>query len=241
MFYFRSKTSSNGTIAEAFGQNERLKFEKHAAKLFAAKGIDASRRYDIRLGLYGKAVKHRSVLLKLKEEHFAFKLHLCINLNEKEDVDNCPECGQQQSSFEEYIAHVYTSHLSTQIPCCGERFEKVLDLRKHVWENHRKANYKRETVELKFEEMENYEEFFRKNNLWMYEKRLNISFNDLLSDALSIIQEFGRYYIFFWNCQDFAVWFLTYHGIPLQVIPYSGTDLVTGTLISARFVRLFLY
>ncbi len=55
------------------------------------------------------------------------------------------------------------------------------------------------------------------------------TFKNVLADGAGIIQNFGRYFTFFWNCQDFAAWFLSFYGIPLKQIEPTLPDKVTGS------------
>ncbi len=69
------------------------------------------------------------------------------------------------------------------------------------------------------------------------------NFNDVLDNAAGIIQNFGRYFTFFWNCQDFAAWFLSFYGIPLKLIAPTLSDNITGsgTDSSARLTFFCCY
>ncbi len=64
----------------------------------------------------------------------------------------------------------------------------------------------------------------------------------MIMTAESIIMNFGRYYSFFWNCQDFTSWFLINMSVPPEELSptqsdrVTGSETVSGTGSSARVV-----
>ena len=110
---------------------------------------------------------------------------------------------------------------------------------KHVYDNHRNSET---IVGLYFEKIRQngHEKFL--TGVQFYESYVKtMNFRNLLKVASQIISSFGTYWIFMWNCQDFAAWYLNFMGIPLTIIEPTIPDTMTGsgTNSSARKVQSF--
>ncbi|XP_022242596.1 uncharacterized protein LOC106460228 isoform X2 [Limulus polyphemus] len=184
---------------------------------------------------------HRAVIIKIKNvEKVAFRLELEIDLEdeEKEYIAGsfeCPglSCDFVTNSFAALACHHLQNHRLPQgddikHQCCNQEFEVFESFCAHVYETHR--NFK--AVTLNFEKIleEKYEKFLDPKSVKFFPQHFKkLSFRCLVELAADIILNFGRYFIFFWNCQDFATWFLKLVGIPLDVIDPTIPDKLTGS------------
>ena len=192
---------------------------------------------------------HRAVIIKVKQgndkKDIAFKLELeidCKNEQRPYITGNfsCPAsgCSLKTESFTELANHHLTNHRTAQgdnirHQCCGHTFYIFESYSAHVYEKHQNIN----SVTLQFEKVipEKFDKYLDKesvNFFSVYQKR--VTFRQLLQSGLTIMENFGSYFIFFWNCQDFAAWYLCFNGIPLSVIEPTIPDRVTGSGTSAR-------
>ena len=200
----------------------------------------------------GRGFGHRAIIVKLLDEkEVAFRLELDIR---KADGDKqqyiigkycCPRdsCNFQEKSYTELVDHHLKEHISKgeefSRRCCDLDFNNFTLFCKHVYENHRNSQT---IVGLHVEEIRQngYEKFL--TGAQFYESYVKtVSFSNLLKVADQIISSFGTYWIFMWNCQDFAAWYLNFVGIPLEIIDPTIPDTMTGsgTNGSARKVQSF--
>ncbi len=56
-----------------------------------------------------------------------------------------------------------------------------------------------------------------------------MTLRDAVESGLLIGHNFGQYYVFFWNCHDFATWFVHFCGVPLAEIRPTLSDRITAT------------
>ncbi len=181
------------------------------------------------------------MIIKIKQEEkdiIAFRLELEIDLKDEQRpyiTGNfaCPAigCTLETESFAELANHHLANHRTAhgddvQYQCCGQKFHIFESYAAHVYGKHQNIN----SVTLQFQKIipEKYDKFLADVTFFSaYQKK--ITFRQLLEGGLNIIKNFGSYFIFFWNCQDFAAWYLTFNGIPLKIIEPTIPDRVTGS------------
>ena len=252
----QAKTEENAIRADPVSDDFLLRFKNEYDFLLEELGIDKDKEFQIIFGLkkwsLGRGFGHRAVIIKLLDEKkSAFRLELDIH---KADADGqqyiigkycCPKdsCNFQDKSYTELVDHHLKEHISKgeEFPqrCCDRDFNNFTAFCKHVYENHRNSQT---IVGLYFEEIRQngYEKFL--TGVQFYESYVKtMSFDNLLKVAGQIISSFGTYWIFMWNCQDFAAWYLNFMGIPLTIIEPTIPDTMTGsgTNSSARKVQSF--
>ena len=252
----QAKTEENAIHANPVSDDFLLRFKNECDSRLERLGIDKDIEFQIILGLkkwsLGRGFGHRAIIVKLLDKNkSAFRLELDIH---KADVDGrqyiigkycCPRdsCNFKDKSYTELVDHHLKEHISKgeEFPrrCCDRDFNHFTLFCKHVYENHRNSQT---IVGLYFEEIRpnGYEKFLA--GVQFYESYVKtMSFSNLLKVAGQIISSFGTYWIFVWNCQDFAAWYLNFVGIPLEIIDPTIPDTMTGsgTNSSARKVQSF--
>ncbi|XP_076354062.1 uncharacterized protein LOC143248935 isoform X2 [Tachypleus tridentatus] len=212
-------------------------------------GIDFS--VGINFGVRRGKSGHDVVILNSKENDTAFKLELVIEENTCSlKYFTCPDvfCQEVYSSLSKLWQHHSINHIflnkndvveSIFYCCCDELFPSFQNYAKHVYNNHMNTS----SVKFNFERIKP-ETGYTNSVKWFPGVRKN-SFKDLLELAFVIIKNFGNYWLFYKNCQDFAAWYLHSAGIPLEWILPTNTDNITGSGTSGvsvqRFKMLTLY
>ena len=252
----QNKTAENAIHADPVSDDFLFRFKNESDSRLEKLGIDKDKEFQIIFGLkkwsLGRGFGHRAIIVKLLDKkESAFRLELDIH---KADGDEqqyiigkycCPRdsCNFKDKSYTELVDHHLKKHISIgeEFPrrCCHRNFNNFTLFCKHVYENHRNSQT---IVGLYFEEIRQngYRKFL--TGVQFYESYVKtMSFSNLLKVAGQIISSFGTYWIFMWNCQDFAAWYLNFVGIPLEIIDPTIPDTMTGsgTNSSARKVQSF--
>ena len=254
----QAKTVENSIYAAPVSNNFLLRFKNESDSHLERLGIDKNKEFQIVFGLkkwslVGRGLGHRAIIIKVldKEIDKAFRLELEILKGDRKEQQyiigkySCPvnSCNFQDKSYTELVDHHLKQHISKgeEFPqrCCDHSFNNFTVFCKHVYESHR--NFQT-IVGLYFEEIQQdgYEKFLTGVQFYdSYVKKMN--FGNILNVAFQIISSFDAYWIFIWNCQDFAAWYLNFLGIPLELIDPTIPDMMTGsgTNRSARKVQSF--
>lgn len=189
---------------------------------------------------------HHTVILKLEDKgKCAFKLELIVD----EDVCSvkknfkCPneECNFQTSFFSKLANHHFLEHVGPEgenihYECCGHAFRNFQSYCQHQYTNHSTKG----EIQLKFDHIrENNFENFLDHVQYFGAYKKSTTLRQVMQCAVDIILNFGRYWVYCWNCQDFATWFLVLVGVPLRNVDPTLADKLTGsgTKINARSIQ----
>ena len=80
-------------------------------------------------------------------------------------------------------------------------------------------------------------------NLTKIGRYLAVTYNLLLFTSIpfqiseDIMLNFGIYFVFLWNCQDYASWLLMNLGVQFQDMSPTVTDKLTGSGLTGHQVR----
>ncbi|VDI40915.1 Hypothetical predicted protein [Mytilus galloprovincialis] len=189
---------------------------------------------------------HHAVILKLEDkDKCAFKLELIVD----EDVCSvkknfkCPneECNFQTSFFSKLTNHHFLEHVGPEgenihYECCGHAFRNFQSYCQHQYTNHSTKG----EIQLKFDHIrENNFENFLDHVQYFGAYKKSTTLRQVMQCAVDIILNFGRYWVYCWNCQDFATWFLVLVGVPLRNVDPTLADKLTGsgTKVNARSIQ----
>ena len=254
----QAKTVENTIYVAPVSNDFLLLFKNQAHSRLEKLGIDRKKELQIVFGLkkwslVGRGLGHHAIIIKVldRETDKAFRLELEILKGDDKEQQyiigkySCPvnSCNFQDKSYTELVDHHLKKHISKgeEFPrrCCDRSFNNFTGFCKHVSKNHRNSQAR---VGLCFEEIrqDEFEKFLTGVQFYdSYVKTMN--FENMLKVADEIISSFDAYWIFMWNCQDFAAWYLNFLGIPLEIIDPTIPDMMTGsgTKSSARKVQSF--
>ncbi|XP_071126074.1 uncharacterized protein [Mytilus edulis] len=189
---------------------------------------------------------HHAVILKLEDkDKCAFKLELIVD----EDVCSVKknfkclneECNFQTFFFSKLANHHFLEHVGPEgenihYECCGHAFRNFQSYCQHQYTNHSTKG----EIQLKFDHIrENNFENFLDHVQYFGAYKKSTTLRQVMQCAVDIILNFGRYWVYCWNCQDFATWFLVQVGVPLRNVDPTLADKLTGsgTKINARSIQ----
>lgn len=222
---------------------------KQMLNVLQANNIPADEDIRMEFGLkrwaFIKYGGHQTVVVRLTNS-LVFRLELEFTTEEEGGsiaaTFKCPyrECNCSTSSFREYTKHYFQHFRKNEFPvqkCCEKTFQHYILFCKHMHQQHRQMN----PIGVRFERIrENSKESFLSEITCSFfpSAVTTMNFSQLFANALHILKNFGQYYVLFWNCQDYATWFLSYHGVPMNEIDPTLTDRVSAsnTESSARYV-----
>ena len=249
----------NAVYAAPVSKDGLVHFYSDSFATLARLGLDKEEQIRVTFGIkkwsvFSRGAGHRALIVKLTEmDKCAFKLELDIHTpsGEKENyihgMFSCPkqDCRFRDRPFSELADHHLTQHRKYgdefAHTCCGAEFTIFETLCQHVYDRHRNLA---SIVGLNFEPIreEGYSKFLNPEHVQFYDNfEKTMTMKEILHLAGQIILDFHRYWIFMWNCQDFAAWYLHTLGIPLEILDPTIPDKITGsgTKSSARKVQSF--
>ncbi|XP_022252563.1 uncharacterized protein LOC106468523 [Limulus polyphemus] len=209
----------------------------------ASAGVSLTEPKEVIFGIAGQNWGHKDVIIKIVNSHIVFKLGLVITKDPFiEKKFKCPDntCEFQKTSLSELAEHHFRNHrkLKDDVPfddvvyfCCNKNFLHFEVYAWHLFYEHQQTA----KVDFRLERIVDGTKMFI--NRWLYENKKVIAFQDLVLTAVNIICNFGNYYIFMWNCQDFATWYLSTLGLPLGLLPPTLTDHTTGTGTTGKVIQ----
>ncbi|XP_076320379.1 uncharacterized protein LOC143230530 [Tachypleus tridentatus] len=209
----------------------------------ASSGVSLTEPKEIIFGIAGQNWGHKDVIIKILNSNIVFKLGLVIKKDPfTENKFKCPNnsCLFQKATLKELAEHHFRNHrkLKDDVPfddviylCCNKKFLFFEVYAWHLFYEHQKTA----KVDFRLERIVEGTKLFI--NRWLYENKKVISLQDLVMTAVNIICNFGNYYIFMWNCQDFATWYLSTLGLPLELLPPTLTDHTTGTGTTGKVIQ----
>ncbi len=244
------ESSNNQAVFAASCGPDNLNHAWQAAKnILEENNVHLDTPYFIEFGIKKWSLSrggHRAVIIKVNNglpggnDQIAFRLELDIDLKDEQKSYvagdfACPAigCTLKTKSFTELANHHLEHHRTPQgdniqYRCCGQTFYIFESYAAHVYEKHQNIN----SVTLEFQKIipEKYEKFLDEESVTFFPVHQKMAtFQQLLNNGLTVMKNFGKYFIFFWNCQDFASWYLSFNGIPLKIIEPTIPDRVTGS------------
>ncbi|XP_076364901.1 uncharacterized protein LOC143254049 isoform X2 [Tachypleus tridentatus] len=180
---------------------------------------------------------HCSVLMQaLGQENLTFKIELAKTNIYYQVTDGrlnfCNHCKISFDSFQLFTDHVFEKHYLAQNcrwqcnVCNSKSFPYFEAFQFHVFHNHRVET----TITVQFQWVDLQKTPTYLENATFYDQyECETSLQMLLKLGESVLSNFGSYWVFFWNCQDFATWYLYNLGIPLSLLGPTYSDSLTGS------------
>lgn len=205
--------------------------------------ISETEQYELEFGIKRYKTnffgEHNSVIIRMRETNLTFSLDLVLDTDSTSGgvsrLHACPkmDCNWKTDSYREYNKH-HLKHFGNGEPvihsCCDRDYSDYVLFLKHLYEKHRSNNPNGISF-VRIEESG--EESNRDGDIKYFPCGVStITFHELFKNALLILKNYGKYFIFFWNCEDYATWFLVFHGVPLSEIEPTLTDRTSSTSAS---------
>ncbi|XP_013781972.1 uncharacterized protein LOC106466260 [Limulus polyphemus] len=180
---------------------------------------------------------HCSVLMQaFGQENLTFKIELAKTKKYYEVTDGklsvCNHCKISFDSFQLFTDHVFEKHYLAQNcrwqcnVCNSKSFPYFEAFQSHVYHNHRVETTV--TVQFQWVDLQKTGTYLEKATFYeQYECETTLQM--LIKLGESVLSNFGSYWVFFWNCQDFATWYLYTLGIPLSLLGPTHSDRLTGS------------